>query len=258
MTALIQVKPHRSGVCLLTLNRPDRRNALSIALLDQLFEAMERLASDGSTRVVILNGTGPIFSAGMDLNEARDTEFAQASATRIARALQQLRGSPLVSIAAAHGGAYAGGAGLMAACDIAVGSSDLQIAFPEARRGMIPALICSILRSKVREGDLRELFLTGLHVDAGRAEQMGLLQRVATGSQLLDAATEIACAVLDGGPQTVVATKQLLNRAYAMDDELSLPHMLELHLNARQTEEATEGFTAFFEKRAPHWKMSGS
>ena len=141
----------------------------------------------------------------------------------------------------------------MAACDIAVGTSDLKVGFPEARRGLLPALICAVLSLKVREGDLRELFLAGDVVDAARAQQIGLLQHVVEPDKLLDRAIKIAKSVLAGGPDTIAATKMLLNAAYQPTPATSLQHMLDVHLGARRSPEAIEGLAAFLEKRSPSW-----
>lgn len=245
------------GVAVITLNRPERRNALSIAMLEQLVQEIDRLANDLETRVVILRGTGPVFSAGLDLVEASNPNMIEESARSVAAALHALRASPLVSIAAVHGGAYAGGAGLMAACDMAVGSSDLIIAFPEAQRGLLPALICEALRWKVREGDLRELFLVGHAIDARRAEQIGLLQRVAEPENLLEQATLMAKGILAGGPETIVKTKSLLNRLYeatAANRNAEDQAAIHSHVQARRSPEAAEGLRAYLEKRPPRWQ----
>ena len=147
----------------------------------------------------------------------------------------------------------------MASCDLAIGTTDLKIGFPEARRGLLPALICAVMSPKVREGDLRELYLVGNTIDANRAQQMGLLQRVVSPEMLLKTAIELAEGVLAGGVQTVKAIKKLLNQAYATRESVSIARMLELHLSARhgsETEEgseAEEGLAAFLEKRLPNW-----
>lgn len=261
MSELISVELVKKGVALVTMQRPERRNALSIALLTELMSTIKQLEAspfDGSrVRVVILRGAGPVFCAGMDLAEATQADKVSESARRIAGALHLLRYSPLVTIAAVHGGAYAGGAGMVAACDMAVGSSDVQIAFPEARRGLLPALISEVLKSKVREGDLRELFLVGTPIDAMRAQQIGLLQRVVDPAQLLDAAVTMADGVLAGGPLTIIDTKRLLEELYegsgthgAID---ASDQAIEDHLRARNSAEAVEGLRAFLEKRNPSW-----
>jgi methylglutaconyl-CoA hydratase len=251
MMDLILVETTEPGIVLVTLNRPDRRNALNIDLVEQLSNQLEQLATDRRHRVVILRGAGPVFSAGLDLHEAADASLAEHSAAAVSQVLISLRSGPLVTIAAVHGGAFAGGAGLMAACDIAVAAADAKIGFPEARRGLLPALISNVLMHKIREGDLRELFLTGDAIDAYRAQQIGLVQRVVPAEGLLDEALEMARSVLAGGPQTIRQTKELLNAMFRTD-QLE-PEFLHSHLTARQGAEAREGMAAFAEKRAPNW-----
>lgn len=253
MADLITVELVLPGVARVTLNRPEKRNALCIELLEQLCKVVERLASERSARVLILQGAGPVFSAGLDLHEASNPDLIQNSAECVARTFQLLRSTPLVTIGAAHGGAFAGGAGLLAACDIAIGTSDLKIGFPEARRGLLPALVCAIMSPKVREGDLRDLFLVGDAIDASRAQQIGLLQRIVDPSELFESALAVAKSVLAGGPQTIEAVKRLLNQAYVPEASVSTEHMLEVHLGARRGAEATEGLAAFLEKRLPNW-----
>ncbi len=253
MSRFVTIQMPLPGLVLATLNRPERRNALCIELLESLCEQVENLAADTSNRVLILRGEGPVFCSGLDLAEASNPALVQRSAECVARALQLMRTTRLVTIAAAHGGAYAGGAGLMTACDIAIGTSDLQVGFPEAQRGLLPALICGVLSPKIREGDLRELFLVGHSIDACRAQQIGLLQRVVDREQLLNEAIQVASGVLSGGPRTIEATKALLNQAYTANASTSTQRMLEVHLGARHGAEAQEGLAAFVEKRKPNW-----
>jgi methylglutaconyl-CoA hydratase len=252
MSDHILVEALERGIMSLMLNRPERRNALSIGLVEQFCSEIEQLARDPSQRVAIVRGAGPVFSAGLDLREAADDSLVERSAAAISRALDLLRTSPLIMIAAVQGGAFAGGAGLMAACDIVIAAADAKIGFPEARRGLLPALIGGVLVNKVREGDLRELFLTGEPIDAMRAQQVGLVQRVVPADRLLEEALNAARSVAAGGPQTIRQTKALIN-------EMFLPltnhksHLVETHLSARQSDEAREGLKAFAEKREPKW-----
>jgi len=254
MPDTVLVDQPRPGVAVLTLDRPERRNALSIGLLESLVAAVESLARGGTARVAILRAAGPVFSAGLDLAEAADPDLVERSARCVAAALAALRHAPLVTVAAVHGGAYAGGAGLMAACDLAVGTSDLVIGFPEARRGLLPALVCDVLRVKVREGDLADLFLVGDPIDALRAREIGLLQRIVPPERLLDEALAVAAGILAGGPATIVATKRLLRAAYDRGPaEAAGEAAIAGHLAARRDPEATEGLRAFLEKRLPAW-----
>lgn len=258
MSDFVTVDVHQPGIAIVTLNRPERRNALSIALMTQLTDHVERLANDGQTRVAILRGAGPVFSAGLDLAEAQDAELVGESAECVARTLATLRYTTLVTIAALHGGAYAGGAGVVAACDMAVGTTDSQIGFPEARRGLLPALICDVLRTKLREGDLSELFLVGDSISAERAYAIGLLQRLVAPNHLMSEAVRLAQGVLAGGPQTIRDTKLLLHHAFGHSAPTSGKSAVSIdeHLKARFSEEASEGLRAFLEKRPPSWTSS--
>jgi methylglutaconyl-CoA hydratase len=262
MAELVELERLRRGIVSLTLSRPERRNALNIAMLRQLVERMELLEQEWDegtgARVVLLRGSGAIFCSGMDLAEATQSELVAESASCIAAALRSLRYSPLVTIAVVQGGAYAGGAGLVAACDMAVGASDVQIGFPEARRGLLPALISQVLRNKVREGDLRELFLVGQPIGAQRAQQVGLLQRIAEPSRLLEESLQVADGILAGGPRTIVDTKRLLEHLYDAQlegEERSDLAAIEEHLKGRSSPEAVEGLRAFLEKRPPSWML---
>jgi len=253
MPDLILVESLERGIASVTLNRPERRNALSIDLLEQLCVELEHLASDTTNRVAILRGAGPVFSAGLDLREAADGSLVERSAASVSRALELLRTSPLIMIAAVHGGAFAGGAGLMAACDIVIAAADAKIGFPEARRGLLPALICDVLSHRVLEGDLRELFLAGERIDAARAQQVGLVQRVAPAERLLDEALGVARSVVAGGPNTIRQTKALLNAMFQRTGGAHGPYLVETHVAARHSDEAGEGLAAFIEKREPNW-----
>ncbi|MFM8190348.1 MAG: enoyl-CoA hydratase/isomerase family protein [Pirellula sp.] len=252
MTKEIVEEIGENGIVVLSLNRPERRNALSISMMRAMVDRLEYLAQNPAFRVVILRGNGPVFCAGLDLAEASNPSLVHESAQCVAATLRTLRYTPLVTIAAVHGGAYAGGAGVLAACDMAIGSTQLQIAFPEARRGLLPALIMDVLRTKIREGDLAELFLVGNPIDAHRALQIGLLQRIVSQEILIDTAKELAAGILAGGPLTIRDTKELLHRSY--DANHATDHSsIEDHLKARNSDEAQEGLKAFLEKRQPNW-----
>lgn len=253
MADLILVENLERGIVLVTFNRPERRNALCIELVDQFCGVIERLANDAKNRCVILRGAGPVFSAGLDLREAADSSLVEQSAASVSRLLDLVRATPLVMIAAVQGGAFAGGAGVMAACDITVAAADSKIGFPEARRGLLPALICGVLRHKVREGDLRELFLAGEPIDSARAQQVGLVQRVVPAERLMGEALDVARAIVAGGPNTIRQTKSLLNAAFPRSDDSGDVNLIEAHLAARHSDEAREGLAAFVEKRKPNW-----
>lgn len=255
---LVQVESICAGLTRLVLNRPEKRNALSLDLLAALSEAIETLAKDATQRVVILTASGPVFSSGLDLTEAGNSQLIEPSAIAVERTLKLLENSELVTIGAARGAAYAGGAGILAACDMAIGADDLKIGFPEARRGILPALITDVLKKKVRRADLTELFLLGTPIDALRAQQIGILQRVVPLQDLEATSISMGMAILEGGPETIRHTKRLLHRAFHDELQSGSPHSaIQTHLAARNSPEAREGIAAFLEKRKPWWAPGG-
>lgn len=242
------------ATALLTLNRPERRNALTIELMEALCETLDVLATEPRRRLVILKGAGPAFCAGLDLHESADPSTAERGAEWVARTLQTLSQSPLVTIAAAQGAAFAGGAGLLSCCDFAIGTPELRIAFPEVRRGLVPALVGAILRDRLRDADLCELFFIGEPIDAERAQAMGLVQRLVPADRLLDEARSLAATILQGAPDAIRQTKRLLQELRSTAPSRRLAQALEFHKHARASDEAREGIAAFFEHRAPNWK----
>ncbi len=244
-------------VTTLALNRPDKRNALNLELLEQLVAAVAAAENNPAQRVLILRGEGPAFCAGLDLAEAANPEHAHRSATLIAQALRALSATRLVTIAAVHGAAIAGGAGLMSACDFAVAAEGTKLGYPEPRRGLVAGLVMTVLRRQLRERDARELLLTGELIDATRAQTIGLVNRVVPASELLNAAREYAAAVLHGGPEAVANTKKLFAELWHRPVQADLERALAFHLEARNSPEAKEGIAAFHEKRPPKWSAEG-
>src|SRR2546421_11631005 len=139
--SLITTEQREDGITILTLNRPAKRNALNAELMEACSEALESLAQDQTQRVIILRGEGPVFCAGLDLEEAFLPENAERTARLVARVLRAVYQVPQVTIAAVQGAAIAGGAGLMSACDLVVATRDARIGYPEVRRGLVAALV---------------------------------------------------------------------------------------------------------------------
>ena len=240
-------------VTIVALNRPAKRNALNVELLGQLVAAVEAAERDTTQRILILRGEGPAFCAGLDLDEAASPDSAQRSAELIAKILLALSTSRLVTIAAVHGAAIAGGAGLMTACDLVVAAIGTKIGYPETRRGLVAALVMTFLRRQLRERDARELLLTGELIDASRALEIGLVNRVVPASDLMSEARRYADSVLCGGPEAVANTKRLLAELWPRLVQADLDRALSFHLEARESPEAAEGIAAFKEKRPPNW-----
>jgi methylglutaconyl-CoA hydratase len=236
------------------LNRPEKRNALNIALLDQLCAALTSAEGDASQRVFVLRGAGPVFCAGLDLQEAAEPASAEASAQLLSRSLRMLATTRLVTIAAVHGAAIAGGAGLMSACDFAVATADAKFGYPEVRRGIVPAIIMTFLRRQLRERDAREALLLGRPFDAKHAHAIGLIHRVAADpAALAGEVRSLIHSILQGAPETVSAIKATLAELWPVPLAADLERAHARHLAGRDSPEAREGIAAFNEKRAPAW-----
>lgn len=251
---LVLIEKDGPATTVLTLNRPAKRNALNLELLAALCLAVAAAEKDPAQRVLILQGAGPVFCAGLDLDEAADPDRASRSAELVARSLLALSQTSLATIAVVHGAALAGGAGLMSACDFAVATADAKIGYPEPRRGLVAALVMTFLRRQLRERDARELLLTGEPVSAAAAREIGLVNRVVSDLAAARAeAKKFAAAVMQGAPPAVAHTKQLLADLWPRSVPDDLAHALNFHQAARHSPEAQEGLAAFREKRPPRW-----
>jgi len=233
------------------LNRPEKRNALSIELMEQLCAAVKAMEADRKTRVLVLRGNGPVFSAGLDLRESMDRGHWAKAASMVKEVLSTLYLTPLVTIAAVQGAALGGGAGLVAACDFAVADKSAKIGFPEVRRGIVAAQVMSLLVRKLKRADVRYLLLSGESVDAARALQMGLFCRI---GDIETEIREITAHVLRGAPGALAVTKQLLDRLDSRSLNEDIRMCRQIHLEVRKGEEAEEGVNAFLEKRRPEWE----
>jgi methylglutaconyl-CoA hydratase len=250
---VVLVEKQTPQITLITLNRPERRNALTIELLTELTAAIEKAAADEIQRVLILRGAGSAFCTGLDLNEAAEILKAHASAEMVAKTLVTLSQTRLITIAMVHGAAVAGGAGIMSACDFVIAAERTKIGYPEVRRGLVAGFVMTFLRRQLRERDLRELVLTSELIDAKRAQEIGLVNRVVPPNELENTAQNIAAAILQGAPGAIANSKRLIEELWsssvAEDVALALRH----HMEARESDEAKEGIAAFLEKRPPKW-----
>ena len=240
-------------VTIVTLNRPERRNSLTIELLNELVAAVNTAANEPTQRVLILRGAGAAFCTGLDLKEAADQTKAHATAEMVAKTLITIAETRLVTIAAVHGAAVAGGAGIMSACDFVVAAEKTKIGYPEVRRGLVAGLVMTFLRRQVGERNLRELVLGGELIDAARAKEIGLVNRVVSSEDLMNEGQKFAESVLQGAPNAIAQTKRLIEELWSTsvkeDVDLALTH----HMQARESDEAREGIAAFNEKRSPNW-----
>src|SRR3954470_21699227 len=210
---VVLVEKQSPQVTLLTLNRPERRNALTIELMSDLTTAIENAAADPAQRIVILRGAGKAFCTGLDLGEAVVND-PQTTAENVARMLLAIAETRLVTIAMVHGAAVAGGAGVMSACDFVIAAERTKIGYPEVRRGLVASLVMTFLRRQLRERDLREVLLASELFDAEHARQIGLVNRIVAPADLQSETQKITAAVLQGAPHAITNSKRLLEQLW--------------------------------------------
>jgi methylglutaconyl-CoA hydratase len=249
----VLVEKQTPQVTVVTLNRPERRNALTIELLTELISAIQVASEEPHVRILILRGAGAAFCTGLDLKEAADQAKAHATAEAVANTLITISQTHLITVAAVHGAAVAGGAGIMSACDFVVAAARTKIGYPEVRRGLVAGLVMTFLRRQLGERNMRELLLGSELIDAERAREIGLVNRVVAKDDLMSEALNFAESVLQGAPGAVTQTKRLIDELWWRSVKQDVNLALKYHLEARESAEAREGIAAFNEKRKPNW-----
>lgn len=256
-----------AGVATVTLCRPEKRNAFDDALIETLFETFADLAQDETVRAVILEGEGKVFSAGADLTWMKRMVTAPKQdnledAMKLADLYELIAVLPKAVIVKVQGAALGGGAGLVAAADIAVAAEGTQFGFTEARLGIVPGVISPHVVQKIGPGHARRWFVTGSRMDAAEAMRIGLVHQVVPKDQLDEAAKALAFEVLQCGPQAVGLCKELvedvvgaLAMSAAIEEgfEAVKEYTAQQIAEARVSEEGQEGLRAFLEKRKPRW-----
>ncbi|HXK62396.1 MAG TPA: enoyl-CoA hydratase-related protein [Acidobacteriota bacterium] len=256
MNSRLIVRENESdAIAWISLNRPEKRNALNMEAFQELCRTIEEIERQPGTRVLILKGMGPVFCSGLDLKEAADAELVERSAQLLAATLRRVWNSTLVTVAAVHGAAIAGGAGLAAACDYVISSDSAIWAFPEVKRGLVPALISAVLIKQTNRRTLLDWLLTGREVPVQELRAAGVINQIVDSNEVIPAARELAQSLLAGAPGVQRKTKRLLDKlsGRSLDDLIDLA--LADHLESRSSEEAREGVRAYFEKRQPAWNV---
>jgi methylglutaconyl-CoA hydratase len=250
------------GVARLTLNRPDKHNAMSAAMIAELTQAAAMLAADPAVRVVVMTGAGASFCAGADLEWMR-AQFAATRAERVAQAtalammLDALNTLPKPLIGGINGPAYGGGVGLMAVCDAAVATERARFALSETRLGLIPATISPYVLARMGEGAARRVFMSARSFDAAEAAALGLIARAAA-TDAFEAAVEAEVApYLAAAPGAVARAKALARALGPVIDAATIAMTVERLADAWESPEAQEGVAAFFDRRPPAWTASG-
>ena len=256
---LYEVDAASAAACL-TLNRADKRNALSRGLIEALAEAFSRAATDVAARSVILTGAGPVFCAGMDLAELQESMAQEAEASpvwedalRLARLYDQIYRLPKPTVAAVNGAAVAGGAGLVSVCDLAVAAEGAKVGYPEVRRGLVAAMVMPHLLRHVGERAARYLLLTGELINAAEALRVGFVNAVTPAAEVMGKAKAWARELAEGGPNALVRTKELL--AQFSRQSTSIAEAAMASAAPRLTEECRQGLEAFFARRPVPWAL---
>lgn len=246
------------GVLTLTMNRPDKRNALNQTMIKELTRVLDDAAKDTSCEVIVLTGAGEAFCAGMDLEHleslnATTPDEHRADSQRIAWLLRTLYDNPKPTIAAVNGAAVAGGMGLATICDFTLAVPEAKFGYTEVRIGFVPAIVSVFLRPQIGDKRARDLLLTGRLIKAQEAFEIGLVTRVVAAADLMQEAQALAKKLLCNSPAAMWSTKRLLSEyeSRRLDEEIEAA--IEANVGARETDDFREGVRSFLEKRKPDW-----
>lgn len=245
------------GIVTVTLDRPERRNALSPQSIEELLKIIRALATR-SYGALILTGRGPAFCAGLDLEHLKSLASNTAAehredSERIAVLFRALYDLPLPTIAAVNGHAIAGGMGLATICDITISVPEAKFGYTEARIGFVPAIVSAFLVLQIGEKKARDLLLTARLISAEEAHNFGLVNEIVTDSGLLPRARHIAHQILQNSPESLRRTKQLLSEQVKDRLDRELANAIERNATARETADFREGISSFLERRTPNW-----
>jgi methylglutaconyl-CoA hydratase len=243
----------QASILTLTLNRPDKRNALSAELVEALHAAFERADLDADARVVVLRAAGRDFCAGADLDEllaSADLTPAEneASAMRLGSLFGRMRALPKPVVAVVHGRALAGGAGLVTACDLVLAGAGAQLGYPEIQRGFVPAMVMTMLRRAVGEKPALDLVLTGRLLAAGEALAVGLIGRVVPDDALEREAAALTAALAGASPSALALTKQLFYQLDGRSVEDGIALGARVNAVARQTPDFRAAIAEFLRR----------
>ena len=244
-------------VATITLNRPDKRNAISYELIDDVTAALKQ-AAQSSAKVLILTGAGSAFSAGMDLENlkgllGRTPEQNLEDSRTMAGLFRALYDFPKPTIAAVNGAAIAGGTGLATLCDFTLAVPEARFGYTEVRIGFVPGIVSSYLIANVGEKRARDLLLTGRLFGAEEAYRFGLVTEIVAADQLMPRALQLAAQLMENSPASLETTKRLLSSYTKEQLDRQLVSAIRENAAVRQTPDFKEGITSFLEKRKPKW-----
>ena len=246
-----------NSVATITLNRPDKRNAISYELIEDLLAVFDEVAKSKAL-VLILTGAGKAFCSGMDLENlktliGRSSEQSLRDTQTMARLFRTLYDFPKPTIAAVNGAAIAGGTGLATLCDFTLAVPDAKFGYTEVRIGFVPAIVSTFLLRQAGEKIARDLLLTGRLFDAQEALRIGLVTEVVAAENLLPRARELAAQLMENSPASLRYTKRLLSDAARAELDMQIDAAVRENAAIRSTADFREGITSFLEKRKPKW-----
>jgi methylglutaconyl-CoA hydratase len=246
-----------AAIATITLNRPDKRNAISYELIEDLLAALKEVA-DSSALVLILTGAGKAFCSGMDLDNlkalvGRPPEQNLKDSEIMARLFRSLYDFPRPTIAAVNGAAVAGGCGLATLCDFTLAVPEAKFGYTEVRIGFVPAIVSTFLLRQVGEKHARDLLLTGRIIGAEEAHRIGLVNEIVPAEKLLGRARELASQLMENSPASLACTKRLLSDHARAELDSQIRSAVRENAEIRATRDFREGISSFLEKRKPRW-----
>ena len=256
LPAVVTLYELRLGAAWLTLNRPESRNALSAALVNELHDHLATANTDPAVRCIVITGAGVAFCAGADLKSPPGQMIEGRAGVGLADLLAAIQDSPKPVIAAVNGAAFAGGLGLVGAADIVVTVATAPYSFSEVRIGLIPAVISVVCLPKLGPHHGMKLFLTGERFSGTQAVAYGLAHRAVPAAELQAAVEAEIAAIKLGGPLAVAACKQLVRRVPTLARDEAFAECAVLSAATFRSPEGAEGMAAFREKRPPAWVVS--
>lgn len=248
---------HADDIATLTLNRPDKRNAISFELLEELMRALDHVEKSNAS-LLIITGAGKAFCAGMDLEDlksflGKSHDQNVKDSTFMARLFRRIYEFPVPTIAAVNGAAIAGGTGIATMCDFTLAVPDAKFGYTEVRIGFVPAIVSSFLVMQVGHKIARDLLLTGRLFDAAEANRYGLVNEIVEPARLMHRAHELARSLVENSPSSVRLTKKLINGFIAAQLDIQIAQAVEDNARIRTTADFREGISSFLEKRKPKW-----
>jgi methylglutaconyl-CoA hydratase len=254
-TLLLQ---EQDGICTITFNRPDKRNAVSFELVSDLMRALDHAAKSDATQVVIFTGAGKAFCAGLDLEElksliSKSQEQNVKDSQTMANMFRAVYDFPKPTIAAVNGAAIAGGTGIATMSDFTLAVPEAKFGYTEVRIGFVPAIVSSYLVFQVGHKIARDLLMTARLFDAAEAHRYGLVNEIVAPEQLMPRAIALANLLMENSPTSVRATKKLINGFIKEQLDAQVAAAVEDNARIRTTTDFKEGVSSFLEKRKPVW-----